>query len=257
MKSKIGIVKMKRTLGLLLAAACFCGGFGKTTAQETLKIRYTEDDGSSHIRQVAKDVDTLVFRDTIALHLPEGLTKLYSLVILGRTGKYNISLSQPLPLSRLRLPKDIGKDAEVPLRVTVVAVLPNDFTLQVHKDRVQFSLRVEAGNSWQKLKSYRVEIPSAKDLIRNRVPDDDGVFRIPYVDSTTGSREFTIEVHGLESKIWVERREGGVDIAWNRGRLQSAPSIDGPWTDITFDNTRRLSIRSSSPAEFFRVKPQE
>ena len=36
---------------------------------------------------------------------------------------------------------------------------------------------------------------------------------------------------------------------------QSAPTINGPWKDITFDDTRRLFLRSSSPAEFFRVKP--
>ena len=53
----------------------------------------------------------------------------------------------------------------------------------------------------------------------------------------------------------ANRQEGGVEIVWDRGQLQSAPSIDGPWTDITFDDTCRLFLRSSSPAEFFRVKP--
>ena len=100
-----------------------------------------------------------------------------------------------------------------------------------------------------------VRIPSAKNLIRNREPNDDGVFRIPMSSNPLNeSTEFTIEVHGGEPQIWLNRQEGGVEIVWDR-QLQSAPSIDGPWTDITFDDTRRLFIRSSSPAEFFRVKP--
>ncbi len=37
MKSKIGTVKMKRIFGLLLAAACFAGGFWQTTAQGELE----------------------------------------------------------------------------------------------------------------------------------------------------------------------------------------------------------------------------
>ena len=103
-----------------------------------------------------------------------------------------------------------------------------------------------------------VRIPSAKDLIRNREPDDDGVFRIPMRmnSNPTPSQFFTIEVHGVEPQIWLNCQEGGVEIVWDRGQLQSAPSINGPWTDITFDDTRRLFIRSSSPAEFFRVKPE-
>lgn len=124
-----------------------------------------------------------------------------------------------------------------------------------------------------------LRFPSARELIRNRIPDSDGVFRIrsssPASDILWGGVEvdidgvyritydnaadypLLIEVYGVEPQIWLTRQEGGVEILWNIGMLQSAPSIDGPWTDITFDNTRRLFIRSSSPAEFFRVKPQE
>lgn len=48
MKSKIGIIEMKRTFGLLLAVACLCGGLQETTAQETferleIRIEYFRD----------------------------------------------------------------------------------------------------------------------------------------------------------------------------------------------------------------------
>ena len=234
---------MKRTFGLLLAAACFAGEFWETTAQdsiiepEMLEIRYTEH-GTSYTNQVTKDVEVLRLSQYITvLHLPEGLTKLHTLSI-DSAGVHSLNLT------KLILPKDIGKDADWPFRL-YVSYVDENFTLQVHKDMGRFSL-------------YHIRIPSAKNLIRNREPDDDGIFRIPFpLDYALGTEEFTIEVYGVEPQIWLNRQEGGVEIVWDRGQLQSAPSIDGPWTDITFDDTRRLFIRSSSPAEFFRVKPQE
>ena len=247
---------MKRTLGLLLAAAFFAGGFWEITGQEmpepeTLEIRYILY-GTSYTNQVAKDVGTLLFNHNITvLHLPEGLTKLHTLSIFEPSDP-----SGSLDLTRLILPKDISKDADWPLRVVIARFPDDDFTLQVHKVYGQFSLVMALNRSGHYLP---VRIPSAKNLIRNREPDDDGVFRIPMsinpIDE--GSRRFTIEVHGVEPQIWLNRQEGGVEIVWDRGRLQSAPSINGPWTDITFDDTRRIFLRSSSPAEFFRVKPQE
>ena len=247
-----GFMKFWQTI-IAVAAACFAGGFWETTAQETpepetLEIQYTLY-GNSYTNQVAKDVGTLLFNHNITvLHLPEGLTKLHALSIFEPSDS-----SGNLDLTRLILPKDVGKDADWPLRV-VIARLSDDFTLQVHKDMGQFSLVMSLNRSEHYLP---VRIPSAKNLIRNREPDDDGVFRISMSSNPIdeGSRRFTIEVHGVEPQIWLNRQEGGVEIVWDRGQLQSAPSIDGPWTDITFDDTRRLFLRSSSPAEFFRVKP--
>ena len=54
-----------KTLGLLLAAACFAGGFWETTAQEitepeTLEIQYDlESSNIDHTIQVAKDIEEL------------------------------------------------------------------------------------------------------------------------------------------------------------------------------------------------------
>ena len=247
-----GFMKFWKTI-IAVAAACFAGGFCETMAQEItepemLEIRYTKHGTSSYTNHVAKDVEQLFFDPyTTALHLPEGLTKLHTLSTSG------VGDSTPQHLTRLILPKDIGKDADWPFRL-LLARLPIDFTLQVHKDMGQFSLWILKNASSQF--DLPVRIPSAKNLIRNREPDDDGVFRIlMHQKPAYESDKFTIEVHGVEPQIWLNRQEGGVEIVWDRGQLQSAPSIDGPWTDITFDDTRRLFLRSSSPAEFFRVKP--
>ena len=244
---------MKKLIGILLAAACFAGGLWETTGQETpepetLEVRYNDSGGTTRTLPVAKDVKWLSFSYNITeLTLPEGLTKLHSLEIY-HTGGRDISLS------RLKLPKDIGKEADWPFRL----VLGHPITLQVHKEMGQFSLWVKNphGESGRHFR-LPIRIPSAKDLIRNREPDDDGVFRIPMYAGPAVYNEgkFTIEVHGIAPRIWLSRQEDGVEIVWEAGPLQSAPTINGPWKDITFDDTRRLFLRSSSPAEFFRVKP--
>ena len=214
-----------------------------------LEVRYTQS-GTSYTNQVAKDVEVLIFKDGMTeLHLPEGLTKLHTLAVVCRKGAYE--------MPRLRLPKDIGKDADwmFKLRTTDMSFNQRNFTLQIHKDMGRFLVN-------------EIRIPAAKDLIRNREPDDNGVFRIVFPAaylydydepgySGWGAKEkfFTIEVHGVAPRIWLNRQEGGVEIVWDRGQLQSAPSIDGPWKDVTYGAPRWLFLKSSQPAEFFRVKP--
>ena len=243
---------MKKLIRSMLAAACSAGGFWETTAQEmpeteTLEVRYNDSGGTTRTLQVAKDVETLKFRyDINELTLPEGLTKLHSLEI------YNLSTTTVTLQRSLTLPQDIGKDADWPFRLVLGRPIP----LRVHRDMGRFSLLVN--NPWSGYNVFAIpfRIPAAKELIRNREPDDDGIFRIPMnAGGIEHKLEFTIEVYGVPPRIWLSRQEGGVEIVWDRGQLQSAPSIDGPWTDITFDDTRRLFLRSSSPAEFFRVKP--
>lgn len=243
---------MKQIIGILLAVACFAGGSGKTTAQETtepemLEVRYNDSGGTTRTLQVEKDVEVLKFRYNInELTLPEGLTKLHSLEI------YNLSTTTLTLQRSLTLPKDIGKDADWPFRLVLGRPIP----LRVHRDMERFSLLVL--NPWSGYNVFAIpfRIPAAKELIRNREPDDDGIFRIPMnAGGIDHKLEFTIEVHGIAPRIWLTRQEGGVEIVWEAGPLQSAPTINGPWKDITFDDTRRLFLRSSSPAEFFRVKP--
>lgn len=235
-------------LTIAMAAACFAGGLWQATAQEIAEpemlhvhfIYYPQATGGV---RVAKDVESLAFpNDTSHITLPKGLTKLHTLSVHANNH------ADPLhALQSLRLPKDVGKDADWPFQLWVEG-LNAEFTLRIHEDMGRFLVN-------------ELRIPAAKDLIRNREPNNDGVFRIPiraYSDAIGGSNDprFTIEVHGVAARIWLNRQEGGVEIVWDRGQLQSAPTINGPWTDITFDDTRRLFIRSSSPAEFFRVKPE-
>ena len=239
-------LNMKQIIGILLAAACFAGGFWETRAQETpepetLEVRYTQS-GTSYTNQVAKDVKVLRFDFRItSLNLPEGLTKLHTLEIDWNNG---------LNLPYLELPKDIGKEADWPFQL----MLYRPITLRVHRAMGTFSLWVRVDALGHGLVAP-TRIPSAQELIKNREPDDDGVFRIPMNYDFHHQFQFTIEVHGIAPRIWLTRQEDGVEIVWEAGPLQSAPTINGPWKDITFDDTRRLFLRSSSPAEFFRVKP--
>ncbi len=117
----------------MLAAACFTGGFWETTAQETpetetLEVRYTQS-GTSYTNQVAKDVKVLRFDFRItSLNLPDGLTKLHSLEI-------DIHDGSAFALQSLKLPKDIGKDADWPFRVVLGREISS---LSVHKDMGPF-----------------------------------------------------------------------------------------------------------------------
>ena len=241
-------LNMKRIIALMLAIACFAGGFWETTAQETpetetLEIQYTDSNGNSRTLQVEKDVKVLRFRNLKSLTLPDGLTKLHSLEI-------DIHDGSAFVLQSLKLPKDIGKDADWPFRVVLGREISS---LSVHKDMGPFLLIYRKRFGGEGSFSLPTRIPSAKELIKDRTPESDGVFRIEAGNSLLGAS--VIEVHGVPPRIWLNRQEGGVEIVWEAGPLQSAPTINGPWKDITFDDTRRLFLRSSSPAEFFRVKP--
>ena len=291
-----------KTLGLLLAAACFAGEFWETTAQETrkaerLEIQYTLSSGTSSTLQVNSDVKVLQFRaiGIISLILPEGLTELEHLSVadnqlnsltlpeglsnlrsieLVKNHLTSLTLPEGLvkletlalwgnPLTSLTLPEDLGKNVEGGF-ILGKWDEPYLTQLSVHYKMNEFSIRTASS----------LIFPPARELIRNRSPDSDGVFRIRsspnprilYDDGVelgsdgvyrinNSRHSLLIEVYGVPTRISMNRKDDGVEIVWDRGQLQSAPSIDGPWTDITFDDTRRLFLRSSSPAEFFRVKP--
>ena len=74
-----------------------------------------------------------------------------------------------------------------------------------------------------------IRISPAQDLIKNRPPEDDGVFRIPVDRSHTIWRIIgVIEVYGVPPRITMTSKEDGVEIVCDRGTLQSDPTIDGP-----------------------------
>lgn len=219
---------------------------GLQTQAETLTIHYRDNGNNDKTLEVEEDVEVVKINSGLSsLTLPEGLTKLHTLDIPQFHG------------SRLKLPKDIGKEAEWPFRLKIrSASVPS---LAVHREMEKFELFHWIRQDFTGDYDWDVptRIPAAKDLIKNLrldvAVDSEGFVRAS-LDS--GLRIDVIEVYGFPPRISMTRKDGGVELSWDRGALQSAPTIDGPWKDVTFDQTvRRLFLRSSSPAEFFRVKP--
>ena len=68
------------------------------------------------------------------------------------------------------------------------------------------------------------------------------------------SAPFSIEYYRTQP-LSIRRLEDGIEIVWDEGTLQSAPTINGPWKDIASSGTVRRLFRSSPPAEIFRLKP--
>ena len=252
-----------KTLKLILTAACLAGGFGETTGQETaepemLEVHYTKPTNSTahtmHVMQVEKDVEVLRFENLTNLTLLEGLTKLHTLEVdlLFFEGERK----------RLKLPKDLAKDAEWTFRLVISRLTSSSvLSLAAHKDMGRFLLFLPSGRRGGD-GAVPTRIPAAKELIRNRLLTDDGVFRIDQADHHYLGVG-VIEVYGFPPKMKITIRRNGIDVRCceYEGILQSAPTINGPWKDVQpvrvhTLRVRRNFLRSSSPAEFFRVKPE-
>ena len=240
-----------------MAVACFAGGLGKTTAQETpetetIEVHYTDINGTSHIMRVEKDVEILRFENLTNLTLPEGLTKVHTLEV-------DLFFFEG-ERKRLKLPKDLAKDAEWTFRsVTDGLTSSSILSLAVHKDMGRFLLFLPSGRRGGAGTPTR--IPAAKELMRNRIPDGDGVFRIDQTDHHYLGVG-VIEVYGFNKpKITMKVWRNGIDVRCceYEGILQSSSTINGPWKDVQPVRVHTLRVRrdfrSSLPAEFFRVKP--
>ena len=250
-----------KTIGLLLAAACFAGGLEEITAQETLEVHYTKPTNRTvhtmHVMQVEKDVEVLRFNDTSSLTLPEGLTKLHTLEV-------DLSFFEG-ERKRLKLPKDLAKDAEWTFRLVTNGLTSSSvLSLAVHKDMGHFLLFLPSGRRGGAV-AVPTRIPLAEKLIKNRIPDNDGVFRIGQTDHHYLGVG-VMEVYGFNKpKITMKVWRNGIDVhcCEYEGILQSAPTINGPWKDVypvppvqVSRRTRELRRRLfSSPAQFFRLKP--
>ena len=257
---------MKQIIGILLAGACLCGGLWETTGQETqepetLEIHYTKPTSGTvhtmHVMQVEKDVEVLRFNDTSSITLPEGLTKLHTLEV-------DLFFFEG-ERKRLKLPKDLAKDAEWTFRLVISGLTSSSvLSLAVHKDMGRFLLFLPSGRRGGAA-AVPTRIPLAEKLIKNRIPDDDGVFRIDQTDHHYLGVG-VIEVYGFNKpKITMKVWRNGIDVRCceYEGILQSAPTINGPWKDVQPVPPVQVSRRTgelrrrlfSSPAQFFRLKP--
>ena len=293
-----------------MAAARFAGGLWQTTAQETLTIEYTLEgvEGVRHELLVDADEEFLKFENIplTSLILPEGLTKLRELKVdFGFRGGNMTNLTLPEDLRSLRkldlwycgltdltLPKglmqvnwlSIPEARDIPFLTSLN--LPEDFgkyALGKYADRIVLLLMpsIERLSVHKNMKEFRLvryfvhdefDFPSARELIRNRKPDSDGVFRIQSRPSTiAGARivvgsdgvyrietrhPLLVEVYGFQPTFTITRKADGVEIGWEAGILQRSLLIDGPWQDVESGGTeRRLFLRPSHPYEFFRIKP--
>ena len=114
-------------------------------------------------------------------------------------------------------------------------------------------------------------VNSVRELVKNREPDDDGVFRIPAAFLSTDSLEelVTIEIFEFQPTLTMHPKAGGMTIGWKSGTLQRALRIEGPWEDIPVDDPSldvmsgkitegriRIFLRPPFlPSKFFRIKP--
>lgn len=147
-----------KTFGLLLAAACIAGGLWKTTEQETIEIQYTSSNSDSNTFNVEKDAEVLRFEDPTSLTLPDGLTKLHTLIIDATNAGY--LGASPLNLVSLKLGKDLRKDDNWPFRLMIRN--QSIFSLSGYKEMRPFEVILIA--------TITIRISSAQDLIKNRPP---------------------------------------------------------------------------------------
>ena len=111
----------------------------------------------------------------------------------------------PVHLTSLKLPEDFGKNVKTrwQIRLRLDSSIER---LSVHKNMREFTLhRDHDYNGF-------VILP-ARELIRNRSPDSDGVFRI------RSRRPLLIEAYGFQPTLTMTRKADGVEIGWEAGTL--------------------------------------
>ena len=113
---------------------------------------------------------------------------------------------------------------------------------------------------------YLHKTPLSRLLVPYRMNTDDLTIHYWYDGSppSTVSRHvahistdvpFRIEYYRTPQLLSMCRLEDGIEIVWDEGTLQSAPTVNGPWKDVASRGTVRRLFRSSPLTEFFRVKP--
>ncbi len=263
---------------IALASACFCGEEMETSGQETLTVQYTEEDGSFHTLLVEEDVEFLDFEGSSLtnLTLPAGLSNLKELNLIGNRLTGLILPEGLLSLKRLILgPEDWGKVVSVDFLSGCLSwnSIPGiKYQLQGQrfetgpwdgiKEVIAVSTQTEdcSPSTWGIYQAVRVvEFQKTTHL---QVPwrmnnyDWEIIFagRWKPFEEIPPSAPFRIEYYRTQP-LSMRRLEAGVEIVWDAGTLQSAPTVNGHWKDVASRGTVRRLFRSSPLTEFFRVKP--
>ena len=261
----------------IIALAAFA--FADLQAQAaTLKVQYTKEDGSSHTLLVEEDAEFLDFESSglTRLTLPAGLSSLETFKIRGNR-LTNLVLPEGLvSLKRLILgPEDWGKVVGVDFLSGCLSwnSIPGiKYQLQGQrfetgpwdgiKEVIAVSTQTEdcSPSIWGIYQAIRVV--EFQEMTHLQVPwgmnayDWEIIFGgkwKPFEEIPT-SAPFSIEYYRTQP-LSMRRLEDGIEIVWDEGILQSAPTINGPWKDVASGGTVCRLFRSSLPGEFFRVKP--
>ena len=225
--------------------------------EEVLKFKdipltsLTLPEGLTRLRELEVDFGWPSLGSMTNLTLPEGLRSLETLK-LWNCGLTNLTLPKGLvrmwyliiaeardipPLTSLKLPEDFGKNVT---RQIDLFLKHSTERLSVHKNMKEFRLLrfddvfVGGGGGGE------FEFPSARELIRNRSPDSDGIFRIQSRPSTISGGKIAVgsdgvyrietrypllvEVYGFQPTFTITRKADGVEIGWEAGTLQRSLS---------------------------------
>jgi hypothetical protein len=123
--------------------------------------------------------------------------------------------------------------------------------------------RGDDGVNWAKMSSIEQDYPEAVVLALATTSHDNGG-----VDLVTSAEYRSFTIGPVPSgpveppMVDINFADGQVTVTWDRGNLQSAPSVNGEWTDVTFIPGRAQPAQSAQspftanvtqPTLFFRV----
>ena len=201
-----------------------------------------------------------------SLTLPEGLSSLKEIAI-SRTGLTSLTLPEGLSslerlhisateLTSLTLPEGLSSLERLHIGATGLTslILPEGLS-SLHGLNLYNNFRLTSLTLSEDLPSLEEIHLTSSDRLTSLTLSE-GLLSILQSRNLIPKSVRVINVYEYLPRI--TRRENGVEIRWEKGILQSATTVNGPWTDVpVLDDRRRLFLRSSMPAGFFRVKPQK
>lgn len=237
---------------------------GTQAKAETLKIQYTKEDRSSHTLLAEENVEFLDFESSslTSLTLPEGLSSLKRLILGAKGSSSRVS-------SGFRFVPD-GSPTHICLDWNSIPgikyqIQGRRFETDLWdgiKEVIAVSTQTEECLPLSDMPTSYQQFRAVGRMIHLQVPwrmnayDWEIIFGGKWkpFEEIPPSAPFSIEYYRTQP-LSMRRLEDGIEIVWDEGILQSAPTINGPWKDVASDGTVRRLFRSSLPVEFFRVKP--